>query len=239
MQPLLIRSFRFSAVALLISTSACAWLPHWHRHKHAVREPATVPAVEAAPQDATTTDAAPAAAVSVIEASPDSATLPPSTPADAAIPGSTAGAIEFTEDFYLMHQRLHTSGLPDAGSMNAYNAFLCPQIVELVEAARARQKEFMTAHPGDKAPLADGDLFSSLAEGPEASKAGTVIAIAGGARVAVDMRRADGRKTTRWTDVAQIDRDADGIWCLADVEYAGSWPGANKGRLSETLKAAF
>ena len=29
----------------------------------------------------------------------------------------------------------------------------------------------------------------------------------------------------------------DGIWCLADVEYGGDWPLANKGRLGTALQA--
>jgi hypothetical protein len=58
------------------------------------------------------------------------------------------------------------------------------------------------------------------------------------ARVTLAMSNGEGRKATRWTDVIVLARDA-GNWCVDDVEYQGAWPFANKGKLSDKLKAEF
>lgn len=232
MKLLLIRAIRVGTIVLLLSSSACAWLPHWHRHRHRAADVASVPA-ELMP--AATTPAQPAAGSDERTESDE----PPTTTVDAPVPESTAGAVELANDFYLMHQRLHTHAVPDAGSMNAYNAFLCPQLGALIDEARTRRQQYVAAHPGGATPWIDGDVFSSLADGPQVAKADMAVAIAGGARVAVAMSRGNGREATRWTDSVVLDRDADGIWCLADVEYQGTWPEAIKGRLSDVLKAGL
>jgi hypothetical protein len=52
------------------------------------------------------------------------------------------------------------------------------------------------------------------------------------------LSRDDGRGAVRWRDAVLLSRD-DGVWCIADVEYRGDWPFANKGRLVGNLEAPF
>jgi hypothetical protein len=175
---------------------------------------------------------APAAAAG--EAAETVAPAVTATPDDATVRSATALAA----DFYEMRLRLGKSGLPDASEMKAYRAFLCPALADAMDAARTRQQAYIAAHPDDKPPLIEGDLFSSLFEGPDVvNTAGTSVE-GEGARVTLAMRAGDGDQAPHWKDDLILARE-EGVWCIADVEYRGDWPFANKGKLSTTLAAPF
>jgi len=147
-------------------------------------------------------------------------------------------ATTLVTDFYEMRQRLGRTGLPDEGEMKAYRAFLCPGLAASMDAARVRQRVYIDEHPDDKPPLVEGDLFSSLFEGVEvATPAGTEVS-GDSASVTMSMRAGDGDSAVRWKDAVLLARE-QGSWCIADIEYRGSWPFANKGKLSQTLAAPF
>ena len=147
-------------------------------------------------------------------------------------------ATTLVTDFYEMRQRLGRTGLPDENEMKAYRAFLCPPLAAAMDAARVRQRVYMDEHPDDKPPLVEGDLFSSLFEGVDvATPSGTEVA-GDGARVDLSMRFGEGDSAVRWKDTVLLARD-QGSWCIADVEYRGDWPFANKGKLSDTLADPF
>ena len=147
-------------------------------------------------------------------------------------------ATTLATDFYEMRLRLGKHGLPDAEEMKAYRAFLCPALATAMDAARTRQQAYAAANPDDKPPLVDEDLFSSLFEGPDVVTAAGTVVDGEGARVTLSMRAGEGDAAPRWKDDLLLSRE-DGIWCIADVEYRGDWPFANKGRLSTTLAAPF
>ena len=58
------------------------------------------------------------------------------------------------------------------------------------------------------------------------------------AEVIMAMQAGSGEHQTRWKDTLLLARN-DGVWCVDDVEYHGDWQFANKGRLSESLRAEF
>jgi len=192
----------------LLTGSGCSW---W-RHRHAAPAETATPAGDAA------LSIAPAA-------------LPPDGE-------DMRAATELVTDFYEMRHRLGRTGLPDENEMKAYRAFLCPPLAAAMDEARVRQRAFIDAHPDEKPPLVEGDLFSSLFEGPDAVSAAGTNVQGEGARVTLAMRAGDGEQAPHWKDELLLDRH-DGIWCIADVEYRGDWPFANKGRLTETLAAPF
>ena len=147
-------------------------------------------------------------------------------------------ATQLVTDFYEMRHRLGRTGLPDENEMKAYRAFLCPSLSATMDAARVRQRVYMDEHPDDKPPLVEGDLFSSLFEGVDvATPAGTEVK-GDSASVNLSMRFGEGDTAVRWKDAALLARD-QGSWCIADVEYRGDWPFANKGKLSSTLAEPF
>jgi hypothetical protein len=212
---------RSLAIMALILLSGCSWFSH-KRDKASAGNPE--PAASAQAEGAAT----------VVEADMTSADA---TADDAqATPRQGPGAL--VEDFYAMHKRLGNSGLPNSGAANAYNAFLCPSLSDLILDARKRQQQFIASHPDDKPPLIEGDLFSSLFEGPESAKAGESVINGDRARVSLELRSDAGAKVLKWTDTVVLELD-DGIWCIDDVEYQGKWPFANRGKLSDSLKADF
>lgn len=205
-------------MALVLLGSGCSWF----HHKKDKAEPVLAVTDAAAVEAAAATQ--PQAALGGTDATP---------PAAGSEPAQGPGAVAM--DFLAMHQRFGNSGLPDRSSMNAYAAFLCPGVSEAIRDAQVRQEQFKASHPDEKPPLVEGDLFSSLFEGPE-TFAVTDTRIEGGkAQVDLAMTHGEGAGTTRWTDTLLFDLD-DGIWCLSDVEYHGKWPFANKGSLGNSLK---
>jgi hypothetical protein len=158
----------------------------------------------------------------------------PATPESAAMRSATT----LVTDFYEMRARLGRTGLPDEGEMKAYRAFLCPPLAASMDAARVRQKLYIDEHPDDKPPLVEGDLFSSLFEGVEAVIPNGTEVDGDAARVTLSMRFGEGDSAVRWKDVVLLAKD-QGSWCIADVEYRGDWPFANKGKLSTTLAEPF
>jgi hypothetical protein len=199
-------------ILAMLASSGCSWGKH-RRERAAAR--AETPAV----------------VVAEPAVEPAGAPLPPDAEA-------LRAATLLATDFYEMRLRLGRTGLPDAGEMKAYRAFLCPDLALKMDAARARQAAWIAANPEEKPPLIEGDLFSSLFEGPDSVSAAGTTATDTGARVSLAMRAGEGENAPRWKDDLLLERQ-DGVWCVADVEYRGDWGFANKGRLSEMLVAPF
>jgi hypothetical protein len=210
-------SLRLLLCVLLLSQTGCAW---W-RHRHAPAEP--VAAVVASSPEATPAKALPA-------------TVPaPAAPAPLS-EAELKAARTLASDFYQMHMQMSARGLPGAGSSNAYAAFLCPGLASALADAGARQQQFVQAHPQEKPPLVDGDLFTSLFEGADSATALEASAAGDGADVRVALARGQGSEAIRWQDTVRVERD-QGIWCVADIAYGGSGEAAREGRLSDRLKA--
>lgn len=205
-------------VAASLLLGGCSWFSH-----KSAKSDADVPAAAAA-EVADDVAAESAQASEATAAAAPLATAPPAQSPEAA-----------AVDFLTMHQRLGNSGLPDAGSMNAYSAFLCPSLSSDLRDARVRQEQFRASHPDEKPPLVEGDLFSSLFEGPDSYSAAESKIEGSRALVKMDLRHGEGGGATSWQDTVVLELD-DGIWCISDVEYGGKWPFANRGRLTETLK---
>ena len=161
--------------------------------------------------------------------------------AQAAVADETAPATEPAQgpvavamDFLVMHQRLGNSGLPQRTDLPAYESFLCPSLAQAIRAAHVRQEQARAERPDEKPPWVEGDLFSSLFEGPDGFEARDTAIEGEVARISVAMTHGEGDKAVRWKDTLVLQLD-DGIWCLADVEYGGAWASANKGRLADAL----
>jgi hypothetical protein len=198
------------ALAVIVLGSGCSWFHHKKPDAQAADASAT------APSDA---------ALAIGE---------PATPESAEMKSATTLVI----DFYEMRAKLGRTGLPNENDMNAYRAFLCPPLSAAMDAARVRQKLYIDEHPDDKPPMIEGDLFSSLFEGTDAVTPNGTEVDGDAATVTLSMRFGEGDQATRWKDKVLLAKD-EGSWCIADVEYTGDWPFANKGKLSTTLAAPF
>jgi len=156
------------------------------------------------------------------------------------VPVHTAG--EQVAAFLAASRAAQVDGLPDEVQFARIAPYLSPTLSALVVRAQEARRNHVNAHPGDKPPLADGDLFSSLFEGPTGFEIAASDERGQHARVKVKFRYADARPGfpgVAWQDEFLLTRTGPGAdWRIDDVEYQGQWDFANKGRLSDVLRAA-
>lgn len=126
------------------------------------------------------------------------------------------------------------SGLPDGKTMKALAPLMTPDLARYFREARQVQAVFMKHSPDEKPPWCEGDLFSSLFEGPQKVSVGEPRIIGSRAEVPVLCSHSDRSGTTRWTDVFLLQKTPRG-WLVEDVRYGGKWPFAASGTLSEVL----
>lgn len=137
---------------------------------------------------------------------------------------------------------LRFRGLPQPVQVDALAVHLSPVLASRLKRAFAGQQAYARRFPGDKPPLVDGDLFSSLFEGPTGYAIENVEMDDQRARVLVKFTYTDPATATlvrTWTDRYTVVRGPRvGGWLVEDVEYLGGWEFAPKGKLSEALEYA-
>ncbi len=124
-------------------------------------------------------------------------------------------------------------GPPDSGAFPRIAPFLGDTLQARLLAARAEVARATKAAPGDKPPLADDDLFSSLMEGPTSFY---VKATGTGKRtvVLVQFENRTGDKSVQWVDTAYV-VPRDTTWVIDDIHFGGTWPMAARGTLQQRL----
>jgi hypothetical protein len=143
--------------------------------------------------------------------------------------------------FYTAYQALGPGlGLPAPADLAKLAPLLTPRLRALLAAARRVQDDFAKAHPDEKPPFVEGDLFSSLFEGFKAFHVGAAEPLPGGGyRVKVDLsywEESDPKTVTKWQDAVLV-QSQEGALLIDDFEFLGDWDFAQKGRLSEILRA--
>ena len=142
------------------------------------------------------------------------------------------------QDFYAAAITQRVTGAPTATQMTSLAPYLSDTLRALLTAARQRSEADAARDPNEKPAFADGDLFSSLFEGPNA-----VEVVADSARG--DQQIATVRMTSTtttppvvWTDRVILTNER-GRYVIDDVEYAGTWDFANKGTLRASIVAGL
>lgn len=127
-------------------------------------------------------------------------------------------------------------GIPDAGARIRLGPLLTSRLGQSLAAAAAAQARFMAKHK-DSPPLIEGDIFSSLFEGPTAWKVGACSGDAKIARCVVSLSRQDpGQKPVGWTDTLVLANENG--WKVDDVAYDANFAFGNTGTLNDMLKMA-
>ena len=119
---------------------------------------------------------------------------------------------------------------------------LSAELIDLLQRADAARTAARAAAPMEKPHFTDGDLFSSLFEGPTAFTVGEPqTGAAGEWRVPVTLTYSTGakdEKPTEWTDTVVL-REESGRFVVTDIAFGGSWDFANKGTMLEALRAGL
>ena len=187
-------------------------------------------------------------AVSVlVGCSPAPNTSQPASAGDTATTAPTVdpavgAARESVSLFYTAVAKLRPSGAPTAEQRTELAPLLSAELIGLLERADAARTAARAAAPMEKPPFTDGDLFSSLFEGPTAFTVGEPqTGAAGEWRVPVTLTHstgATGAKPTEWTDTVVL-REESGRFVVTDIAFGGFWDFANKGTMLDALRAGL
>ena len=190
-----------------------------------------------APAPAAPSGGSPDAAAAAAAPAPAAATLPAAAPE------------KVVADLYAALATLRPSGAPTEAQRAALAPMLSSELIGLLSRADTARASARAAAPGEKPPFTDGDLFSSLFEGPTGYTVGRAVSGAaapggrlGDLRVPVTLTHvADpptAGKATTWTDTVLL-REENGRFVVADIAFGGGWDFANKGSMLAALRAAL
>ena len=153
-------------------------------------------------------------------------------------------------DLYAALNTLRPSGAPTDAQRLILAPVLSAELTGLLQRADAARTAARAAAPTEKPPFTDGDLFSSLFEGPTAFTVGKAVSAAaapggrlGDLQVPVDLVHtidpaAGGGEPATWTDTVLL-REENGRFVAADIAFGGGWDFANKGTMIAALRAGL
>jgi hypothetical protein len=136
--------------------------------------------------------------------------------------------------FYSELRRLGVSGLPGEEPWALLKPFCSETLGAALELAVKEQVEFIRKNPDEKPPWIEGDLFSSLFEGPKQFQVGPAVIHGESAEVPVECSHTEGGETVKWRDTLILVKEG-GKWLIDDVSYGGTWDFANSGTLKDAL----
>jgi hypothetical protein len=125
-------------------------------------------------------------------------------------------------------------GAPSAAQLRLIAPYLSEDLRIGLRAARELQERERARSPDEKPPFADGDLFTSLFEGPTRFEIVADTASAGRHLLAVRFTYDGASPPVSWQDVAVVESE-DGRWVVSDVRYGGGWDFAAQGSLRQAL----
>ena len=138
------------------------------------------------------------------------------------------------QQFYRRTMAEHMSGAPSSEQLASLTPVLSDTLRALLAAAHRRNGSDAARAPDEKPAFADGDLFSSLFEGPNAIE---VLGDSARGAVRIASVRMTYNRTTppvTWVDRMVLTRER-GRYVVDDIEYGGTWDFATKGSLRRTL----
>lgn len=145
--------------------------------------------------------------------------------------------------FYRVYATFNPSdGIPDAAGRKKYAPTISPALAKLLTDGDAAETRYAKANK-DVPPLVEGDLFTSNFEGATSYKIGACTATAKTAACKANLVYADPHprpqdKPAIWTDTVYLVMTPKG-WRVDDIGYGATWDFGNKGKLSDTVKAAI
>lgn len=174
---------------------------------------------------------------------------PSPAPSETSQAAPAAAPEQVVADFYAALAAQRPSGAPTDAQRAVLAPLLSAELTGLLQRADAARAAARAAAPMEKPPFTDGDLFSSLFEGPTAHVVGKAVPAAdapggrlGDLRVPVTLTHvsdpAGGGKGTTWTDTVLL-REENGRFVVADIAFGGDWDFANKGGLLSGLRAGL
>ncbi len=135
---------------------------------------------------------------------------------------------------YTVRDALGLQSAPDDAQRRALAPFLADTLTRALTEADARRAVDAAGTPPGASAAYDGDLFSSLVEGPTSYRVMPFLDGATGALVPVEFVNDRERPARRWVDTVDVIREHD-QWRVRDVRYGGTWDVARRGSLLRQL----
>jgi hypothetical protein len=125
-------------------------------------------------------------------------------------------------------------GIPDAATRARLQPLLSPALNRMLADAGAAEMRF-DAKNKNAPPLMEGDIFTSLFEGPTTVKVGVCRGDDKIAHCGATLTHQDkGQKPVTWVDTLRLVND--GGWKIDDVAYDANFAFGNTGTLSDMLR---
>jgi hypothetical protein len=160
----------------------------------------------------------------------------------AAVAGGCSGPPDtptaVVEAFYEVRIDSGTAGVPNAAELAQLAPYLSDELAALLRQARELHDTEAARAPGEKPAFADGDLFSSLFEGPTSFTVGVDEVVGDQHRISVQLAYDRQQPVVSWTDKVVVKAE-NGRPVIRDIEYGGQWEFGNKGSLVAVLKKAL
>lgn len=149
--------------------------------------------------------------------------------------GPETNATSVVSAFYQQQIKSPVSGAPSAEQLKIMAPYLSQELQAELGQARQLHDQEASAAPTKKPAFAEGDLFSSLFEGPTAFTILSENQNGDGIWVKVRFSYDKQDEKTQWTDNVRLTRE-NNRFVISDIEYQGSWDFANQDSLLSILK---
>lgn len=155
-------------------------------------------------------------------------------------PAVAPPAAAIVDSLYRVRHPFQANGAPNSTELATMRPWLSAELATLLQRADSIRAAEAAAHPDEKPSFVEGDLFSSLFEGPSmfALKDNEITGSPdSGYRVPVHFTFSDQTTAQKWVDTAIVITEG-GKLVVSDVRYGGNWDFANHGNLLTLLGKA-
>lgn len=152
------------------------------------------------------------------------------------------GPDSVAQQFYDFRIKQGGSGIPNSGQLAAYRPYLSTALYAALQKAQSQPKVDIASSPNEKAGAGsgDGDIFSSLFDGPTSASVDSASTIPNTDARNIPLRvtftrEKDKGATTHWKDEVLMVREGK-CWTVDDVRYMANLDFVSNGTLRQVLE---
>jgi hypothetical protein len=143
------------------------------------------------------------------------------------------------ESFYAARIASGARGTPSVDELERLAPLISVELHDLLQEALLKHHKIASRSKQTRRSFVEGDLFSSLFDGPTSLVVGDSEALAGDEFfVTVKLTSAKQLPALTWTDKVRVVRER-GRYVVADIEYGNHWAFGSRTRLISSLQSAM